>query len=472
MAGISYDGQSFIVDGRRIWLISGSFHYAQTSPDHWAELLDAAAGVGFNCIETAVPWHLHEPQPGTFRFEEELDLHRFIEQVAEAGLRCILRPGPYIGGGLDSGGIPAWLLREETKLRQASPKYIQAAARWIDAVMKQIKGLQITEPTGGPIVLVQIEHEWFCQNEEQAEGYLSQVARFAHESGCAVPLIHRNNLWQPIEGVIEAWSGAENLFAHSRQLRAVQNDAPGLVMGVPGAVLRVWGETEPDPISGSALLRNLAKVTAAGAMFNLEPLVGGTHFGFQSGRLADGQSRYVCTEPYGDAPLKPHQTDSPACRACRKLCVFLNQFEALVTHLRPDEHHAAAAGPLTVVQQSGSQGRLVMLWSDADSAVDDPVQITTADGQELPVYLGRDRVAWLVESANLDGAGTLDLTNLRPWAFLDKHLLVLFGPAGTDALISLDGRPIQSSVPEGAQPHVIAGEKYSVVILNEDQVEA
>jgi beta-galactosidase len=109
MANISHDGQSFLIDNRRIWLVSGAVHYARTPRELWRQRLRAAKQAGLNCIDTYVFWNLHEPQPGTFRFDGDADLRAFVQMIGEEGLYCILRPGPYVCSEWDFGGLPAWL---------------------------------------------------------------------------------------------------------------------------------------------------------------------------------------------------------------------------------------------------------------------------------------------------------------------------------------------------------------------------
>jgi beta-galactosidase len=120
MPTISYDGQSFIIDGRRVWLVSGAIHYARVPRGLWRSRIRAAKQAGLNCIETYCFWNVHEPQPGVFNFEGDADIRAFVEMIASEGMMCILRPGPYICAEWDFGGFPAWLNRVEgLKLREA-----------------------------------------------------------------------------------------------------------------------------------------------------------------------------------------------------------------------------------------------------------------------------------------------------------------------------------------------------------------
>ncbi len=39
MASVSYDARSFIVDNRRIWIVSGAIHYFRTPAGLWKDRL-------------------------------------------------------------------------------------------------------------------------------------------------------------------------------------------------------------------------------------------------------------------------------------------------------------------------------------------------------------------------------------------------------------------------------------------------
>ena len=63
--------------------------------------------MGLNYVETYVPWNLHEPEPG--RYADPGALGRFLDAVDAAGMRAIVRPGPYICAEWENGGLPSWL---------------------------------------------------------------------------------------------------------------------------------------------------------------------------------------------------------------------------------------------------------------------------------------------------------------------------------------------------------------------------
>ena len=113
-----------MIDGRRIWLVSGRVPYARLPRETWGDRIQAAKLAGLNCIETPVFWNRHEARPGRFDFTGDNDLRHFIDRVGKAGLFCILSIGPFIDSSWDFGGLPAWhvlVARRRKELLKISP---------------------------------------------------------------------------------------------------------------------------------------------------------------------------------------------------------------------------------------------------------------------------------------------------------------------------------------------------------------
>ena len=88
----------------------------RTNRTHKKSSLQAA---GLNTVDVYVPWNLHEPRPnefdfgdGTSQFSPFLNLTAFVEMIQEEDMLAIFRPGPYICGEWEFGGLPSWLLHE------------------------------------------------------------------------------------------------------------------------------------------------------------------------------------------------------------------------------------------------------------------------------------------------------------------------------------------------------------------------
>ena len=76
MPSVTYNGQSFAIDGRRLWILGASIDYARVPSAMWAERIAAARQAGFNAIATACPWSLHEPRRGRYHFQGDADIRR------------------------------------------------------------------------------------------------------------------------------------------------------------------------------------------------------------------------------------------------------------------------------------------------------------------------------------------------------------------------------------------------------------
>ena len=85
---------TFYLDGSPVQIISGSIHYFRVVPEYWRDRLEKLKAMGCNTVETYIPWNLHEPQKGTFRFDGGLDIPRFVRLAQELGLYVIRRPSP------------------------------------------------------------------------------------------------------------------------------------------------------------------------------------------------------------------------------------------------------------------------------------------------------------------------------------------------------------------------------------------
>jgi len=111
---IRVDSNGLYLDGRRIPLYSGSVHYWRYSPNTWPTLLERIKELGFEIIQSPVPWGLHESGPGIFDFGEknpQKGLPQFLDLCTKAGILAILRPGPFVGEDMPFGGFPLRVIR-------------------------------------------------------------------------------------------------------------------------------------------------------------------------------------------------------------------------------------------------------------------------------------------------------------------------------------------------------------------------
>jgi len=98
-----------------------------------------AKALGLNTVSTYVFWSRHEPEPEKFDWSGDKDISEFCRTAQREGLQVLIRPGPYVCGEYDLGGLPWWLLRErEMRLRTRHPAYLNAVRRYYKAFGEQM----------------------------------------------------------------------------------------------------------------------------------------------------------------------------------------------------------------------------------------------------------------------------------------------------------------------------------------------
>ncbi len=468
MPTVTYDGRSFMLDGRRLWLVSGSIPYARISRELWAERIHLAKLCGLNTIETPIFWNRHEPRAGKLDFTGENDLRHFVRLVQQAGLHCVLRIGPFVGAGWEMGGLPAWLADlKDVKLRAPSSSYLDACARFISAVVEQIRDLQVTSlGRGGPVVAVQCEANWSCGDDSLASEYLGELNRFLRESGLSVPILNSNNLWQTIEGQIDGWAGNEDMLATTRQLACVRADQPRLVVSFATGSPSLWGQ-EPAPLAEPwRIQRRLAETLAGGGQFNLDPFAGGVNLGAWAGRLSDTKAGFCAQLADHGAPVSATGSLGHAWNMTRRLCTFASKFGRVLAHLdphyqpialHPGEGRPAAARKghaedtsHAVVHTVGPQGAVVFVFAPSPASKDTPpAKLLLPEGETLPVYTGSQAVSWCLFDTNVGPRSHLDYTNLNALGVAGR-VLVCFGPSRTPGIVCINGSTLQLTVPNAS----------------------
>ncbi len=483
MAAVTYDGQSFSLDGRRAWIVGASIEYSRVPPEAWADRIAAARQAGFNLIATSCPWMVHEPRRGRYAFHGPTDVRHFVELCGQAGMWVMLRPGPFVGGGYDAGGLPSWLLENSgVALREASEAYLERVSLYFRKLLGELADLQVTH--GGPILLLQSEHAWLCSNQKQAERYLREITRYLRENGITVPIVNANDLWQESAGTIDTWRGRDELLVHLRQLRVVQPKAPRVVSEFDPAGFEAWGDSQRDAASPERLMHWLAQVLAAGAQPVVWPFHGGTNFGFLGGRAAGRRDGFLTTSCAAAAPLGEAGRRGSRYNAIKRLATFANHFGHVFADLAPDYQPVAldladppqkpragggaGARRVSVVHLRGAAGQVIFVFSDAPGQ---EATLLLEEGIRMPVALGDQAVGWFLVDVDLRGSGRLDYVNLCPWGLVDRSTLVLQGPAGAPAYLSIDGSPLEAAVPLGDRPLVLHHKRLSIVICNQQQID-
>lgn len=497
MPSVTFDGRSFSVGGKRIWLVAGSMSYARIPHGLWSDRIHAAKLAGLNCISVPVFWNLHEPRPNQFDFQGQKNIREFVQLIGREGLMCILRPGPYVGEDWDLGGLPPWVLSvKDIKLRTANQPFLELCSRYISALADQLRDLQVSSPpskqnpgttAGGPIILVQNESAWTCGDDKLAHGYLGELNRYLREAGFSVPFANSNNLWQGVEGEVNGWTGTGDLLAVVRQLRSVQADQPRVVTSFESHEAAVWGDPEPQGADGFELQHELAQILAAGGQFSIEPFHGGTNWGFMGGRKAERASAYVTTSYDRHAPLTEAGLPGASFTPVRLLCTFASRFARVLSNLDP-AYQPVVSTPVghpvsevkrdgkmvqqpvvSTVHAAGAHGGVVFLLAEAPGIEQQRQSLLLPDGSSLSVPMQGQRAVWCLLSASLGPRTTLDFSNISLLGTVGR-VIVAYGPAGETAHLSVNGGPVQLRIPTGRTPLVHEHEGQVLVICNLEQI--
>ncbi|ADB31211.1 Beta-galactosidase [Kribbella flavida DSM 17836] len=305
MSDFAIGESDFLLDGEPFRILSGALHYFRVHPDLWADRIDKARRMGLNTIETYVPWNAHSPRRGVFDTDGMLDLGRFLEQVAAAGLYAIVRPGPYICAEWDNGGLPAWLFQEPgVGVRRYEPRFLAAVEQYLEQVLDLVRPLQVDQ--GGPVLLLQVENEYGAFGNDPE--YLEAVAGMIRKAGITVPLV---TVDQPtgemlaaggLDGVLRTGSFGSRSAERLATLREHQPTGPLMCMEFWDGWFDHWGGPH-HTTSVEDAARELDALLAAGASVNIYMFHGGTNFGLTSGADDKGVFRPTVTSYDYDAPL-------------------------------------------------------------------------------------------------------------------------------------------------------------------------
>ncbi|XP_041998877.1 beta-galactosidase-like [Salvia splendens] len=192
-ATVSYDDKSFIINGKRKILISGSIHYPRSTPEMWPDLIQKAKDGGLDVIQTYVFWNGHEPSPGKYNFVGRFDLVRFIKLAHQAGLYVHLRIGPFVCAEWNFGGFPVWLKYVPgIEFRTDNGPFKAAMQSFVQRIVGLMKSERLFEPQGGPIIMSQIENEYGPVEWEigaPGKAYSAWAAKMAVAQNTGVPWI-------------------------------------------------------------------------------------------------------------------------------------------------------------------------------------------------------------------------------------------------------------------------------------------
>lgn len=163
--------------GAPVVIAAGEIHYSRVDKESWARELAKMKAQGLNSVSAYAFWNHHERKKGVFDFTGNKDVTAFIRACKDAGLKVILRIGPWCHGEARRGGFPDYLAFVPAK-RRSSPLYMRYVKRFWRALAERVK--EFTD--GATIIGIQLENEY--------NGDIRHIARLrelAEEVGFRAP---------------------------------------------------------------------------------------------------------------------------------------------------------------------------------------------------------------------------------------------------------------------------------------------
>ena len=319
-------GSSFYLDGQEFKILSGAIHYFRIQPEDWYHSLYNLKALGFNTVETYVPWNMHEPKKGQFDFQGILDIEKFLQIAQDLGLYAIVRPSPFICAEWEFGGMPAWLLTEDMRIRSSDASYLQAVADYYDELLPRLVPSLLDK--GGNILMMQVENEYGSYGEDK--DYLRAIRQMMLDRGLDCPLFTSDGPWRATlraGTLIEEdlfvtgnfGSKADYNFAQMQEFFDEHGKKwPLMCMEFWDGWFNRWKEPiiKRDP---EELAQAVHEVLKQGSI-NLYMFHGGTNFGFMNGCSARGVTDLPQVTSYDyDALLDEQGNPTPKYFAVQKM---------------------------------------------------------------------------------------------------------------------------------------------------------
>ncbi|XP_057605433.1 beta-galactosidase-1-like protein 2 [Hippopotamus amphibius kiboko] len=281
--GLQVKDSNFTLGHFPFLILSGTIHYFRVPRDYWRDSLLKLKACGFNTVTTHVPWNLHEPRRGHFRYTGNLDLIAFISLASEVDLWVILCLGPYIGSDLDLGGLPSWLLQDsKMRLRTTYKGFTKAVNHYFDDLIPRILSFQFQED--GPIIAVQMENEYGSYKTDKR--YMPYIKKALVTRGIRTMLMTADTGGELMRGYVK------NVFAtvHLKNIKkatyenlySIQGASPVMMTVYTAKSFDVWGSPR-NTLDLHLLMKDVREMFQLRFSLNFYMFHGGTNFGFMGG---------------------------------------------------------------------------------------------------------------------------------------------------------------------------------------------
>ena len=204
---VTFDKYSLIIDGKRVFIKSGAFHYFRTPGEEMArDRFNKMKAGGYNCVDIYFNWNYHSPRQGVYDFSGIKDVRKVLQAAKDTGLFVIARPGPFINGELNAGGLPFWILKKENVIPRNrvgteykySKEYMECIAEWYDQIIPIINEFD-------NVILFQIENEYATDTME--EDYMKELYEMARNRGITCPIFHNDAYFAGL------WANCVDIYA-------------------------------------------------------------------------------------------------------------------------------------------------------------------------------------------------------------------------------------------------------------------
>lgn len=293
--------REFLLDNKPFQIRSGEIHPQRIPRQYWRQRIRAAKAMGLNTISLYIFWNALEKPDRSWDFTGSNDIAAFIDLCAKEGMWVIFRPGPFVCGEWDLGGMPTYLLKNgEAKLRcTANQEFMDAQKRYMEK-MADIAVNRLSQ-NGGPILMVQLENEYgsYRTGHEEHE-YMEWFKDFWTQKGakalCVSEGASQAQLQYTPKGVALGLNPGENDGAFNRAWE-FNPDVPAFSAETYPGWIRHWGEGNWTPARNT--LNSVKWFMEKGYSFNLFLLHGGTNFGLSAGSN---------TNPFNGTAFQPDLT--------------------------------------------------------------------------------------------------------------------------------------------------------------------
>lgn len=338
----------FLLNGKPFQIRGGEIHPQRIPREYWDHRIKMCKAMGLNTIAFYTMWNDFEQPDGSFDFKTgNRDIAAFLQLCKDNGMWVLFRPGPYICGEWDFGGLPAYLLKDKNaRIRTTADKnFMKAQERYLKEIAKVAKPYLIKN--GGPILMTQLENEFGSWPKKEA-AYLKWLKNFWTKEGFEPFYMsdgashhHLGGLIYPDKDVAVGLDPGQN----DNAWRVANEKNPGVPVfsseTYPGW-LRRWGEGNWTPTNLSGSIRWYMQT---GRSFSIFPVHGGTNFGFTAGANNDPKTG-------GDyhTDLTSYDYGSPIDEQGRPTAEYNQYREIIVNALKGKEKIPAIPKPIPVIE--------------------------------------------------------------------------------------------------------------------------